>query len=315
MTTDVKSEAAQDSTKNELAILKRSVVDVVQERVETLVGRGDLQLPTNYSTGNAMASAWLTLQSVEDKDGNKALAVCERDTIANALLDMAIQGLSPARDQCYFIVYGKTLTCQRSYFGTVSVLRRIYGPEADVRAVEIYDGDEFETEIHHGMRTIRRHVQKFSDVDNDKLVGAYAIVERGGDYPPIVEVMTMEKIRKAWKMGKAGGTSKAHINFPDEMAKRTVINRAVKMAINSADDSYLVEAVLRQSALSAEARLDAQIDEEANTGPVLDLGSEPEPEPEEPEPEEPEPEPEPPAEPRKRPITDRRPDLPIKPNF
>jgi recombination protein RecT len=37
------------------------------------------------------------------------LQACTRDSIANALLDMAVQGLNPAKKQGYFIAYGKQL--------------------------------------------------------------------------------------------------------------------------------------------------------------------------------------------------------------
>lgn len=52
--------------------------------------------------------------------------------------------------------------------------------------------------------------------------------------------MNMNQIRNAWNQGYAKGASGAHKNFTDEMAKKTVINRACKMFANTSDDSDLL---------------------------------------------------------------------------
>ena len=60
-----------------------------------------------------------------------------------------------------------------------------------------------------------------------------------------LEVMTMKQIKKAWGQGTAfnSGKSKAHNDFTDEMAKKTVRNRVCKMFANTSDDSdVLIEA-------------------------------------------------------------------------
>lgn len=51
--------------------------------------------------------------------------------------------------------------------------------------------------------------------------------------------MTINQIKKAWAMGATGGNSQAHRDFPDQMAKKTVISRALKVIINSSNDAYL----------------------------------------------------------------------------
>jgi len=85
---------AQD--KNELAIIKRDTVDVVADKVKQFQENGEVHFPANYSPENAMKSAWLTLQNTQDRNKKPALEVCTKDSIANALLDMVVQGLNPA---------------------------------------------------------------------------------------------------------------------------------------------------------------------------------------------------------------------------
>ncbi len=52
--------------------------------------------------------------------------------------------------------------------------------------------------------------------------------------------MTLPQIHKAWAQGGSKGSSPAHKNFPDQMAEKTVINRALKIEVGSTDDSTLV---------------------------------------------------------------------------
>ena len=66
------------------------------------------------------------------------------------------------------------------------------------------------------------------------------------DYPgctPYVEIMNINQIKKAWAKGKAdlSKSNDVHNEFADQMAKKTVINRACKNFINSSDDGYLME--------------------------------------------------------------------------
>lgn len=274
--------ARQDEAQNKLALMKRDVVDVVTNRVQELVGSGELHLPANYSAPNAMKAAWLALQSVEDRNGNKALTVCTKDSIANALLDMVIQGLTPARNQCYFIVYGKSLTCQRSYFGDQSIVKRII-TSAEIAAEPIYKGDEVEYQIVRGRKIITSHKQKLDDVKNDteSIIGGYCQIYKGIDGPLITGIiMTMEQIKKSWeksKTWKPGKPGTFHEDQPHHAVRRTVMRRACTEIINTADDSYLAIAARRQDQLAQEAALEAEMDEQAN-GELLALEGDTEPE-------------------------------------
>lgn len=222
---------------------ERNITEDVLARVSSLRQKGELQLPQGYSAENALKSAYLILSEAVDKDKNPVLQSCSKPSIANALLDMCIQGLSPAKKQCYFIPYGGKLQLSRSYLGTVAIAKRLKGIK-NVVANCIYEGDEFEykLDLNTGLKVITKHEQKFENIDPAKIKGAYAIVikEDGQNH---VEIMNIGQIKKAWGQGAAKGSSGAHQNFTDEMAKKTVINRACKMYVNTSDDSdLLVEA-------------------------------------------------------------------------
>ncbi len=219
-----------------------NISDQVLQKIQGFTRDGGLKLPENYSVVNNMKSAWLILQETTDRNNKPALEVCTKASIANALLDMVLQGMSVSKSQGYFIVYGNKLEFQRSYFGTVALAKRCGGITTEPIANVIYQGDEFVYRIDPktGLFSIVKHDQKLENIDDSKIVGAYAITQLGNGKTQVT-LMTMAQIRAAWNQGATKGKSPAHQNFAGEMAKKTVINRACKMLINSSNDAYLYE--------------------------------------------------------------------------
>ena len=219
----------------DLALIKRTTVDAVTDRARGLLESRELHLPKGYSAENALKAAWLVLQEVQDKSGKAALAVCTQNSIANSLFSMVVQGLDPLKKQCYFIVRGTQLTMMRSYFGTIASAKRMAGV-VDVYAEAVYEGDEFEYEIDHGVKRVTKHKQSLASIDPSKIVGAYAVIDLGPDRQQVTEIMAMPQIKQSWSKGYANGPQK---DQPDEMARRTVINRALKRYINASSDDHL----------------------------------------------------------------------------
>ena len=226
-------------SKNQVAIIQKDITDDVNRNLTRLQDEG-LQLPANYNASNALKSAFFKLQEVKDRNGKPALEVCTKASVANALLDMVVQGLSPAKTQCYFIVYGNQLQLNRSYFGTQAVLKRLTNVK-DIWANVIFKDDVFDYEIVGGREKLLKHDTNFLNRDKE-ILGAYAVVKTNED-EEILTVMTKKEIEAAWGQSKSKGQA-VHQKFPQEMAKRTVINRAAKAFINTSDDSdLLVEAI------------------------------------------------------------------------
>jgi len=255
---------------NQLALVKKDVVDVVATKVREFQERGEIHFPANYSPENALKSAWLILQSTVDKNKQPVLKTCTKDSIANSLLDMVVQGLNPAKKQCYFIAFGNQLVCMRSYFGTIAVTKRVTGAK-EINANVIYEGDEVEYQMQNGRIANLKHKQKFGNVDKDKIIGAYATIVMP-DGQVYTEIMTMDEIRKAWSKSQMWGKDQeierkgsTHDEFRQEMCKKTVINRACKRFINSSDDSSLIiKHFNRQDEIIEEAQVQAEIEENAN---------------------------------------------------
>ena len=226
--------------KNQLSILQKDITDSVTSRIKELQELNSLVLPKTYAVGNELKMAWFALQEVKDRNGKPALEVCSKESVANALLKMCIQGLSVWRKQVDFIVYGNKLSCDREYHGTIALaLRtgRVTGiPEAEI----IYENDIFKYRIVNGKKEVVEHAQDLENIDITKIKGAYAVVPLT-DGTFYTEIMTIQQIKQAWMQGAMKGQSGAHKNFTDQMAKKTVISRALKLYISSSDDEYLLE--------------------------------------------------------------------------
>lgn len=228
----------QQENTQALKRVQEETVNKVLEHVQSLQEAGDLKLPENYVPGNALKMAWLKLQTVVDKQKRPALQVCTKASICNALLEMVLSGMNVAKKHGDFIVYGNQLTWQPEYFGRLMVAKRDAGVK-EVNPQVIYEGDEYEVLIdHRGIKSLSKHTTKLENVKKDKIQGAYAIVEYQDGGFRLVD-MTIEQIQDAWRISR-GGIQDAHKKFPDQMAMKTVINRAVKIAANSSDDEGIM---------------------------------------------------------------------------
>lgn len=303
---------------------EKNISDSVQNRITELAQDRRLVLPPNYSVGNALASAWLILQNVKDRNGQPALKVCTKESIANALLDMAIMGHNPAKKHGYFIVYGDQLTWFPSYFGKCASLKRIDGIEHEPVATLIYDGDEIVLEHNElGEEIIIEHKTSWQNKLKGDIVGAYATVDFKGVKRSAV--MSMKEIKEAWTKNPSPANRRDHTEFTGEFAKRTVINRLVKMILQTSnDDDLLAETIIQNEdqhwdfadaqIVSEENKAKREIATNANAGKIIDVAPEepasaPEPKPTP----EAKPQPEPTPEPAPAPKTEQQTLIPKSP--
>ena len=220
---------------NELT--QKQVTSNVANRIEAMKGEGLLIAP-NYSVSNALSSAYYALKN--SSSGN-LLQQCTQDSVYNALLEMVTQGLSPAKKQCYFIKYGSEVQLRMSYFGTVKTIKQLQDIK-DVVANVVYEGDELEIAVENGRKKLVKHVTDWRNADKP-IIAAYCIISKN-DGDEFFEIMTKAQIDKSWSKAK---TKSVQIDFPDQMAMRTVINRAAKLFINTSDDSDLLAGAINNT--------------------------------------------------------------------
>jgi len=208
---------------------QQKVASVVTDEFKQLVENQGYSVPDGYNVANALQGAVLTIGN------DRNLATADLDSIKKTLFDMVVQGLSVSKTQAYFIKYGNQLQMQRSYFGTQAVLKRL--PEIkDIKAHVVHSGDKFEIGYEDGELVVKDHETSFENLDNE-IIGVYAVITKD-DGTKEYEVMTKKQIDASWSQAK---TKNVQNKFPEEMAKRTVINRAAKNIVNTstADDALV----------------------------------------------------------------------------
>lgn len=253
-------------TSQNATALKRMQEETTQQIMERVTGwqeTGEVVLPKGYHVGNAIKLAWLYLQTVENLQHQKAIDYCTKDSICNALLNMVINGEYPQK-HCYFIMYGNRLEWQERYLGKLMRAKRDT-EIGKVNAQVIYEGDEFVYTIdENGEKQLVKHVPNLANIDNTKILAAYAVVINK-DGSRHIEVMTRTQIQKAWEQGAMKGKSGAHTNFTDQMCMKTVIQRACKIALDSTadpgdddDPNHYDEATAEREAAQGRQAIDAE---------------------------------------------------------
>ncbi len=214
------------------------LIEAVQKRVTTLQKEDNgLVFPAGYNIGNALNYANLIISQ------DYALNNTDQGSKIQALLDMTLQGLSPEKKQGYFIKRGNNLTFMRSYFGSVSVLNRLPGVER-VWAKEVHEGEQFEIDADEHGRLLVDYHPSFACQDAP-IIGAFACVEET-DGTRTYTVMTKREIDQSWSHTSTKN-NKVQTEFPQEMAKRTVLNRATKMFINTLDMNQNIAGAVNRS--------------------------------------------------------------------
>lgn len=230
----------------EIVKIKDEITVQVMKKVTEFEKQGELKFPSTYSPGNAIKSAFLVISDLKDKNKKPVLEVCTKESVGNALLKMVTDGLSPIKDQCYFIAYGNELAYMRSYQGGVTIGKRDAEMKT-VTGVAVFKKDEFEFDINveTGIKKITKHTSGLGNFGKE-IKGAYAIITFN-DGSKYVEIMDYSMIHQSWLQGS--GLSPAHKNFPDQMAIKTVKARACKPFINTTDDSGLMTDKARADSL------------------------------------------------------------------
>lgn len=200
---------------------------------------GDVILPPNYDVNDAVKALYLkTIQTV-DKQKRPVLEVCTRESIEQVVQNYVSKGLNIAKNQCYLVCYGNTLTLQESYFGKQKEANAYAGITINSNA--IYEGEKVNIVVRPNGTKIIEHTPDFSKFDTNKIIGAYAIAVNNMGEVVDSDIMTMKEIKQSWAKSSSGGT--VHKEFPVEMTRKTVIARLAKRFINTSDDSTKFEVV------------------------------------------------------------------------
>ena len=158
------------------------------------------------------------------------------DSIMSGIRDMVLQGLSVTRKQIYPIPKAGKLTMQRSVYGTEAALLRMF-PNFRVTANVLYEGDEY----HYAYDDVGGYFYVTDVKARIENIGKQIIAAFGQIYDAEKKervyacVMSWDEIQQMWAKSSDKSHS-THRQFPQEMAKRSLINRMCKHYINAARD-------------------------------------------------------------------------------
>lgn len=184
-------------------------------------------LPPGYNWKTEVNTALLYIfQNV------KNINTCTPDSIMSALRDMVLQGLSITKKQVYPIPRDGKLLMQRSYYGTITALHRMF-PSYRISANVIYEGDEFEylyDEI-GGFFYIGNVRASIDNIGKQIKLAFGQIYDTEKNQRIASCVMTWPELQEVWKKS-SDKSHTVHSQFPQEMAKRSLINRMCKTYVN-----------------------------------------------------------------------------------
>ena len=169
---------------------------------------------------------------------NPKLAACDGKSFLGAMMQAAQLGLEPNTPlgQAYIIPYGNQAQFQIGYKGLIDLAYRS-GEVTIVDAQIVYEHDEFEYEL--GLDPKLKHKPALKDRGNPILYYAMFRTKEGGFG---FQVMSIDDIRKhAQKFSKSFSSGPWQSNF-DEMAKKTVLKKALKYAPLKSDFAKAVAA-------------------------------------------------------------------------
>ena len=195
--------------------------------------------------------------------GNEKLQQCSSESILLALVAIGQWGLkpNPYTGEAYIVPFGKIATAMPGYRGLIKLARRA---GIHPRAAVVYDGDQIE--ILKGSTERVTHVVELDDAKRGDALGAYAVAEVAGE----VEVCWMSKDEIFKVRDAAPGDSDAWRDWPEEMARKTVLRRLCK-TLPLGDDYFQAAEVDNKLAvgdvLGARAVIDVEVPPEFATPP------------------------------------------------
>jgi recombination protein RecT len=170
---------------------------------------------------------------------NPALKQCTPESLCNALMQSAQDGLEFGTNRCYLIPYKNKrqgtveATYMRSYLGIVDLARRS-GCLKKLGAGVVYENDHFE--IKRGFEEVLTHIPCMTSEERGQLLGAYSYAELA-DGQRVSEYMTKKELDSIKKRSKAvqSGLPSPWSTDEAEMQKKTVIKRMLKLLPMSAE--------------------------------------------------------------------------------
>lgn len=216
--------------KHQAEIKKDDHIKSMRDLVISMQGQIKAALPSVLTPERFTRIVLTTLSS------NRQLQECKPETFLGAMMQAAQLGVEPNTPlgQAYLIPYRNhgQLECQfqLGYKGLISLFYRSGGK--DLQAQAVYENDTFEFEF--GLDPKLRHIPAMND--RGRVIAYYAVyrTKEGGSGFAVMSIEDVKDHMHKYSKAAEKGYSPWQTNF-DEMAKKTVIKKALKYAPLSTD--------------------------------------------------------------------------------
>jgi recombination protein RecT len=230
----------------------------IRALLEKSKGQMAMALPKHLTVDRLLRVAMTSIQKTPK------LLDCTQQSLLACIMTCAQLGLEPDQflGQAYLVPYGNVCTLIPGYRGYIALARRS-GEVQTVSSQVVYEGDEFHLE--YGIQDTLKHIPAFNG-SRGKPIGAYVVFKyKDGSYSfDFMSVQDIEKIRTRSKASKDG----PWVTDWDEMAKKTVIKRHIKLAPLSVEFARAV--ALEDRAMMGESQADLLGIEESDDGNIID---------------------------------------------
>ena len=204
------------ATQNLPATQKAANIRALLEKSKTQMS---MALPKHLTADRLLRVAMTSIQRTPK------LLDCTQQSLLACIMTCAQLGLEPDQflGQAYLVPYGNICTLIPGYRGYIALARRS-GEVQSVSSQVVYDNDHFV--LQYGIEEKLEHTP--ADGDRGNVKGAYVVFKyKDGSYSfDYMAKGDIDKIRKRSKTANDG----PWVTDYDEMAKKTVIKRHVKLA-------------------------------------------------------------------------------------
>lgn len=220
---------------NQVATRERSPLVQFKGDLQRLHDAGELALPDTVPFKNFKNAMTVAITD------NAGILQCNRESIFKAVRTLAAAGLVPDGREAAIVPFKGTAQAMPMVAGLVKVARNS-GKITSLWADVVYEGETLDVWVEEGERRWKLTKLDGTPVDvldrGDKVRGAYAVAKLT-DGTVELEIMghrDIEKRRRASANQKGDNPTGIWAQWPEEMAKKTVIRNLCKRLPMSADD-------------------------------------------------------------------------------
>lgn len=161
-------------------------------------------------------------------------------SLKSAIKQILRWNLSPEKNQCYLICQNRddapSISLKKSYFGIQTIIRRHYPEIAQINASVVRQNEVVSLgNIVNGLPERISHTGCSLETLDNPIIGAYAVILNRKNEIMAYSLMSMKEIEICHQTPR--GFSPVFRKYPSEMAKKTVLLRAIKPLFCTSDNN------------------------------------------------------------------------------